>query len=523
MQLETRCLVIGSGVAGLSTAIALAELGIETTVISCAPALYETNTFHAQGGIIYRGLEDSASRLKEDILTAGCHINYPAAVEQLAVLGPQLVRSILIEKAGISFDSKGGEFHLTKEAAHTSARILHRGDESGRAIEEGLLAYCETLPKIKFLTRSTAVDLLMSSYHGKDRATRHERSACFGAFVFHQGESKVYPIPAEHTILATGGIGQLYLHNTNHKFARGDGLALAHRAGCRLENLEYLQFHPTTFYHSQSRRFLISEAVRGEGGVLINRSGQPFLSKFLPGFAVPELAPRDKVARAIHEEMLSTDEPCVYLDISHREPDWVRERFPFVYRSCLNYGIDVTREPIPVVPGAHYHIGGVWTDLSGRTSISNLWAVGEVACTGLHGANRLASTSLLEGLVWGTRAAEEIARHLGAKINPKIPDIEPWEHETEHADPSFLTQDWLTLKHTMWNYVGLIKTDARLERAEGILRELARGIEVFYRKAVLSDDLIGLRHASLTALLLLEACKRNPQSLGCYLREEVGI
>jgi L-aspartate oxidase len=229
------------------------------------------------------------------------------------------------------------------------------------------------------------------------------------------------------------------------------------------------------------------------------------------------------VAQAIHEEMLSSGAPCVFLDIRHKEKSWIQERFPFIYQTCLRYGIDMATTPIPVVPGAHYHCGGVWTDLEGRTSVSNLWAAGEVACTGLHGANRLASTSLLEGLVWGSKSGEAIFKSLEQEEQPTIPEIEPWVSEVGTVDPSFLTQDWLTLKHTMWNYVGLIKTELRLERAQGILSELSRGIDRFYRHAALSDELIGLRHASLAAKLIVEASMRNRKSLGCYLRSDLDI
>lgn len=523
-ELHTDCLIIGTGIAGLSAAVALADQGISTVVISAAPALTESNTVYAQGGIIYEAPTKNAEALVQDILEAGCNVNFPPAARQLAELGPKLVRDVLIQKAGINFDRNGREeYDLALEGAHSESRILHRGDESGKSIEENLVAYCRAKEKLQLLPGTTAVNLLMTSFHGKDASLRHTEARCFGAFVFDQVTQEVYPIMAGHTIIATVGIGQLYLYNTNSKYSRGDGIALAHRAGCRLENLEYVQFHPTTFFHARSPRFLISEALRGEGAILVNQAGERFMTKYLAEYPTPELAPRDKVAKAIHEEMLSTGAPCVYLDISHKPADWVRDRFPFIYRSCLQYDVDITTSPIPVVPGAHYHCGGVWTDLEGRTSIPNLWAAGEVTCTGLHGANRLASTSLLEGLVWGTRAGQAIGLKLKKGDTPAHPKIEEWEYETATVDPSFLSQDWLTLQQTMWNYVGLIKTDARLKRAEGILAELKAGIDVFYEKAVLSDQLIGLRHAALAAKLILKACKRNHRSLGCYLRESLEI
>lgn len=523
-ELKTETLVIGSGIAGLTTAIRLAQLGIETVVVTAAKELTESNTVHAQGGIIFKAGNLDFNKLVEDILEAGCHTNYRPAVEQLAKLGPELVENFLMKQVETPFDrTEKNEYMLTREGGHSEPRIVHKGDESGLAIEDSLLTFAKTLPKITFLKSHTAVNLLMTSYHCADKSNRHGEAKCFGAFVFDQSTSEVYPLFAKRTVLATGGVGQLFLHNTNNKYSRGDGLALAYRAGCRLENLEYVQFHPTTFFHPSARRFLISEALRGEGAVLLNQAGERFMFKYLPGYTSPELAPRDRVARAIHDEMLSTGAACVYLDISHKPKEWIKERFPFVWRSCLKHGIDITQQPIPVVPGAHYHCGGVWTDLDGKTSIKNLYAVGEVASTGLHGANRLASTSLLEGLVWGNQAAESIQAALIKSEREEFPQIEHWKYETAQVDPAFLTQDWLTLRNTMWNYVGLVKTDARLSRAEGILHELNRGIESFYRRAVLSDDLIGLRHASLAALLILEASQRNAKSLGCYLRDAIEI
>ncbi len=521
---ETDCLVIGSGIAGLSTAIALSETGRQVVLITAAPDIVESNTVYAQGGIIYETEKKDPESLIRDILEAGCRANYEPAVRLLAEQGPRLVRELLIEKVNVRFDSQVDEgLHLTREAAHSENRIIHRGDETGKSIEQSLYAYCSQLKNLKFLSSHTAVNLLMTSHHGRDRTRIHEPARCFGAFVFDQKTSETYPILAAHTVLATGGVGQLFLHNTNSRFARGDGIALADRAGCRLENLEYIQFHPTTFFQSGAPRFLVSEALRGEGAVLLNASGERFLQRLLPEYATPELAPRDKMAQAIHQEMLTTGASCVFLDISHKEAAWVQERFPFIYRTCLRYGVDITKQPIPVVPGAHYSCGGVWVDLEGRTTIMNLWAAGEVSCTGVHGANRLASTSLLEGLVWGVRAGGAIGHALRVDPHTTFPEIEPWESGTATVDPSFLSQDWLALKHTMWNYVGLIKTEARLARAEGILKELDRGIETFYRRAALSDGLIGLRHASHVALRILEASMANPRSMGCYQRADLEI
>jgi len=453
-QSHSPILIIGSGIAGLSTAIALAEKGKKSVIITAASSFPETNTAYAQGGIIYQGDDpvSDSQKLEEDILKAGRHLNYLPAVKQLISLGPKKVEDILIKKAKVPFDKdfdkasdkNGSEnhYHLTLEGGHSATRIIHRADESGKAIEDALLAYAQTLPEIEFVSGATAVNLLMSSFHAKDPIARLGKAKCFGAFVFFQKTGEVKPLFSPHTVIATGGIGQIFLHSTNGKYSRGDGIALAYRAGCRLENLQYVQFHPTTFYQAKGPRFLISESLRGEGAFLINQKGERFLTLRLPEFQNPELAPRDKVAKAIQEEMLESNSACVYLDISHKKANWIQERFPFIYKSCLKFGVDMTKAPIPVAPGAHYHCGGIWTDLEGRTSIPQLWAVGEVACTGLHGANRLASTSLLEGLVWGSQAGAAMSEEL-EHLDESFPEIEPWQSETGEVDPSFLSQDWL--------------------------------------------------------------------------------
>jgi L-aspartate oxidase len=319
---------------------------------------------------------------------------------------------------------------------------------------------------------------------------------------------------AKKTILATGGIGALYLHHSNTSGARGDGMAMAKRAGAFVNNMEFIQFHPTTFFHRSShRRFLITEAIRGEGGVLLNSKGERFMKRYHPDH---ELAPRDVVARAILEEMIAGKDDCVYLDISHKEPEWLKERFPTIYHYCLEHKVDITTMPIPVVPAAHYTCGGVKADLNGRTSLPHLYAVGEVACTGLHGANRLASTSLLEGLTWGYMAAMDIDQQIQDTQFYQADQIKNWETASGECDLSLIAQDWSTLRQTMWNYVGLSRSKNRLNRARAMFSELSDEINRFYRHSELHDELIGLRNGVEVAFMVLNASLRNKESVGSF-------
>jgi len=510
---QTDVLVIGSGLAGCVAAVAAARRGAQVTMITREENPSQTNTRYAQGGIIYQAATGDPDLLVRDILEAGAGISYPPACRLLAEEGPRLVREILLNDFGVPFDRNGsGELDLTEEGAHTVPRIVHVEDLTGKAVEERALAALRGEPGITLFNRATAVDLLTLSHHSADPLDIYEPSRCVGAYVLDQRDGEVRPILARETILATGGLGQLFLHTTNPRGARGDGLAMAYRAGARILNLEYVQFHPTTLFHPQSGGFLISEAVRGEGGVLKRASGEPFMEAIHP---LGSLAPRDVVARAIHDVLLHHDEPCVYLDLTHKPADWIRQRFPNIHAHCLSLGIDITAQPIPVVPAAHYSCGGVAVDHNGLTSILGLRAAGEVSCTGIHGANRLASTSLLEALVWGWRAGEASANEALA-ASGAFPPIKPWMMEREPYDPALILQDWLSIKHTMWNYVGLARTTKRLRRALQILRELQIEIEDFYASSRLSDSIVGLRNGVQTALAVLYAAMQNRQSRGCH-------
>jgi L-aspartate oxidase len=434
----------------------------------------------------------------------------------------------LLERAGVTFDrTVDGELSLVLEGGHSLPRIIHAADATGKVIELALLKALQAHPNVRLLTEHTAVDLLTPAHHSADRLAVYAPPSCVGAYLFDRRQNRVLRCLAKKTILATGGVGQIYLRTTNPGGARGDGLAMANRTGLRIINAEFVQFHPTAFYQEGAPSFLISEAVRGEGGRLVDAAGRPFMEKYEPEWK--DLAPRDVVARSIHREMLLHDVTNVYLDLRSYIPrDKILTHFPTIYERCLQYGVDIIEDLVPVVPAAHYFCGGVWVDEWGQTDHHNLYAVGEVACTGLHGANRLASTSLLEGLVWGERAAQHILRHLPGATAPwggnppraAADKIRPWRDDgVEEADPALITQDMSSIKHIMWNYVGLVRTGPRLERALRDLRELETEIEQFYRKTRLSDELIGLRNAVRTSLIVANAAWQNRISMGCHYRE----
>jgi len=515
-------LIIGSGIAGATAALNLAENErLRIVMLTKMSDPLESNTYYAQGGIIYTGEEDSPEQLAEDLTRAGDGLNSPEAVAILAHEGPRLVRELLIDKYKVPFTlTPDNELERTREAAHSTSRILHVTDATGRAIQEKLVDALLKQPNIEILTEFTAIDLLTPSHHSLNRLAIYEPLSCVGAYAYNQATGEVQTILAKVTILATGGLGQIFLHTTNPEGATGDGLAMAYRAGARIINAEYVQFHPTTFYHQGSARFLITEALRGEGARLLNINGERFMSRYDPVWQ--ELAPRDVVARSIHREMLRTGADHVYLDVaSVMSPEVIRERFPNIYESCLKYDVDPTVEPIPVVPAAHYFCGGVWVDSWGRTSLQRLYGVGEVTCTGVHGANRLGSSSMLEGLVWGTRAARDIRWQINGMDAPNPSVIPPWESTgTDPADPALVRHDMQTIKHSMWYYVGLVRSRRRLERALRDLNNLSQDIDAFYRTTRVEPQIISLRNAVLAALIVARAAWENRESHGCHYRED---
>jgi len=509
--IRTDCLVIGGGFAGSAYALYAAKSGLDVALLSLGGPL-EANSDWAQGGIIYDTSPDP-ELLTRDILEASDGTANPAAIRQLVTEGPAAVRELLLDELNVDFDrEEDGGLQLTREGGHSTRRIIHARDRTGHAILSAVAGRVEATSRIRRYTRSVAIDLLTLSHNNENPADRYAPLTCFGAYAMLEGSSEPVAVVAKKTVLACGGLGQIFQHSTNHPGIVGHGLAMAYRVGARLIDLEYVQFHPTVFYGKNAPRFLITEALRGEGAELVNIDGKRFMDSVHDRGS---LAPRDIVSRAIHDEMAKSGEPCVYLDLSGLDRERLPDRFPTVYRSCLEHGVDITREAIPVVPAAHYSCGGVHTDLEGRTNIRHLGAIGETACTGLHGANRLASTSLLECLTGAKFTALADARDIESQ-DFRLPEPRTWQSPPEEADPTLVYQDLNLVQQTMWNYAGIVRSPRRLTRARRILLELREEIQSFYRDCQVTRELVELRNAVQTALLVVHAASLNPHSKGAH-------
>ncbi|MGB2907463.1 MAG: L-aspartate oxidase [Candidatus Aminicenantaceae bacterium] len=509
-------LVIGCGIAGASAALEAAKSGLRVVIVTKFENPEESNTYYAQGGIVSQGPDDHPELLKKDIFETGDGINNPEAVDILAAEGKARVDDILIKELRIPFArTSPDKLDYAQEAAHSRRRILHVKDTTGKTIEKTFIEKLRTLSNVTFLTGHTAVDLLTIPHHSKNPTSFYEEPRCIGAYVLENRTQQVKTLFAARTVLATGGCGAIFLFTSNPRSAIGAGYAMAYQAGARIINMEYIQFHPTLLFHRDSESFLISETVRGEGARLKTKDGRLFMQNYN---AKEELAPRDEVTRAIYEEMTNSSSNYVTLDLASYAKIDIQKRFPNIYATCLEFGIDITKMPIPVVPAAHYCCGGALVDGWGRTSLRDLYAVGETACTGVHGANRLASTSLLEGLVWGTRAAQKIIQEFDDQRVYAGDEIHEWYYpsDEEESDPALINQDWSAIRNTMWNYAGIIRTPKRLERARADLDYLRHRIERFYRAARMDPKVVGLKHGIQVAMLITQAALGNPVSRGAH-------
>ncbi len=508
-------LIIGNGIAGSSAALFLAEAGQRVLLITKGEHLKETNTAKAQGGIVFRGENDHPSSLIQDIMEASAHTSYTPSARLVAHLGPLLVQRLLIDRLQIPFDRRNGKWDLFREGNHSTRRILHVKDYTGKAIQKALNEAVLREPLIKVCKNSLVLDLIISSHHTPHPEKRYLPLECLGAYIWEKENNEVVSVLASATLLATGGLSEIYRYSSGGPWNTGDGFAIAHRAGARLSNMEYIQFHPTLLYTPQySSSFLISESVRGEGAKLLNEDGEPFMSRYHP---LRDLAPRDVVARAIFQEMKIHETNCVYLDFRQRmNPDKIKDTFPTIYEELLHRGIDITQEPAPVAPGAHFSCGGVLTDTWGRTTIKRLYAAGEVACSGLHGANRLASTSLLEGLTFGYRVARDITKH-GEKL-PSFTVI-PWSEKWGEAPPENILHSLKEIiQINMWENVGLIREKRGLFQSLQILTTMKKEIASLKERYGVSPPLFELESLAETALLVTEAALKDPFSRGTHCR-----
>jgi L-aspartate oxidase len=498
-------LVIGSGAAGLFFALKAAEYA-EVRVLTKKQA-EQSNTRYAQGGIasVMDSVRDSFDLHIKDTIEAGGGLCDPGAVEVMVREGPDRIEELIELGVRFSRDDSSGDLRLGREGGHTAPRIVHYGDLTGRELEETLLRACASNPRIELEEDRLAVDLVL------DGGRRVRGCHTIGA------DGKVRTYLASSTVLATGGAGKIYLYTSNPDVATGDGVAMAYAAGAEIENLEFVQFHPTCLYHTDAKSRLISEALRGEGAVLRTLEGREFMKEY---DSRAELAPRDIVARAIDSEMKHSGDKYVLLDISHRPGEWLKERFPFVYRTCLEFGIDISVEPIPVVPAAHYMVGGIKAAMDGTTALEGLFAIGEVACTGCHGSNRLASNSLLESLVAAAHCAARLSGEKAAdRYEPSGKDI-PVAADPKVLETVILDHDWDLARRVMWDYVGIVRSDERLAIASKRLRQISETVGMLFSEYGISSDMVELRNIALVSRLVVESAGMRKESRGLHYNSD---
>jgi L-aspartate oxidase len=522
MEYQFDLLVVGSGIAGLTFALKAAACG--TVAVVTKKDKLETSTNYAQGGIAsVLGPDDSFQFHIQDTLNAGDSLCHPDVVEMVVHNGPDRVRELA--NLGVAFDhgsSQAAPFDLGREGGHTRNRIVHAYDMTGQAVERVLIAAAEANPNIHIFENHLVLDLIIQHHSLKaGTATLQHQDVCRGAYVLDHQQQELHTFLAHAVLLCTGGAGKVYLYTSNPDVATGDGLAIAYRAGARLANLEFVQFHPTCLYHPLAKNFLISEAVRGEGGRLIDRRGRAFMEHYHP---LKDLAFRDVVARAIDTEMKKSGDDCVFLDISHRDAEFLKQRFPNIYQKCLSFGIDIIHDPIPVVPAAHYLCGGIVTDPMGLTHIENLYAIGECACTGLHGANRLASNSLLEAMVFAHEASRHCCSNIESWRRRSLPEIPPCFPSPPRqrsvgglqGEMVLIAHNWDIIRRLMWNYVGIVRTDKRLALAQNHMAQISLEIREHMPNIPLNSDLLELQNLALVAELIIRCAIQRKESRGLH-------
>jgi len=500
-------IIIGSGAAGLSCALQLSDLG-SIAVLSKGP-LPEGSTFYAQGGIAaVLDDDDSIQSHVDDTLKAGAGLCNKEAVEFTVSHSREAIHWLIDNGVQFSRGEDDQQYHLTREGGHSHRRIIHTADATGQEVQTTLVGAVKAQPSIKLFEQHNAIDLITSKKLGTT-----DSNHCYGIYALNKETGAIEVFHSRFVVLATGGASKVYLYTSNPDVSSGDGIALAWRAGCSVANLEFNQFHPTCLYHPQAKNFLITEAIRGEGGILLRPDGTRFMDQVHP---MAELAPRDIVARAIDHEMKRLGTDCMFLDISHKPADFIKEHFPTIFQRCLELGIDITKEPIPIVPAAHYTCGGVKVNISGATDVNGLYAIGEVACTGLHGANRMASNSLLECLVFAKSTADDIRKKWHETVD--IPDVPAWDASrvTDSDEEVVVSHNWHELRHLMWNYMGIVRTNKRLERAERRIQLLQQEINEYYANFRITSNLLELRNLVMVAELMVRCAMERHESRGLH-------